>query len=684
MFYNLSVWKKLLRFTIIISLILIVSSCGFINTSNVPQAHEGYLDLSTWDFKDNGSIALDGEWEFYWDQFLNFSDFMKTEQPVISGYIIVPGTWEAANFPSLILGQGYATYRLKVKLNPDNRCKLAFKFLDASTSFTAEVNGEIIYSSGRPGKSFESTIPSYTPGLVEYEPDFDELEIIIQVANFEHKRSGLWEQIKLGTSLGIKREVRINSYIISFILGGLLLLGLYHILQFGIKRTDFKLLLLGIFCILIFFRGISTGERILLDLFPSIPWFIFSKIEYISLYLSMVVFTYYVRLRFPNEMNIKVVLVIIIIFLTASVITLFTPMRIYIYLLIYMLIFAGFTTFYGFIGLIKAVVKKRSGSFLFFIGFNFVFLFLINDILYSQQIIKSTYLTPVALVLFILILAFDLSFKFSQSFDLINIQHQELNNYKVHLEDLVRERTVDLENALLIAEESNQAKSDFLANMSHELRTPLTHIIGFSEIILMKENLMNSDPEAKEFLNDVLSSGKHLLDLISGILELAKNKSGKQKLQISKIDLGDLLHESIDLFAKQNNNLNFKLISGFTEYITGDYLKIKQILYNLLSNAVKFTSYGGNIEISAESDIKGTTISVKDSGIGISKENQELIFESFVQIESHSSRKYAGTGLGLALVSEFVALHNGRVWVESEGAGKGSEFCFFIPLTINI
>ena len=234
---------------------------------------------------------------------------------------------------------------------------------------------------------------------------------------------------------------------------------------------------------------------------------------------------------------------------------------------------------------------------------------------------------------------------------------------------------------------ANKAKSEFLANMSHELRTPLNHIIGFTELVVDKKfGELNEFQE--EYLNDVLDSSKHLLSLINDVLDLSKVEAGKLKLEPSEVDIKNLLESSLIMIKeramKQVINISTD-IEGIPETVTADIRKLKQILYNLLSNAVKFTPYGGSITLGAQmgnghSGKKWIEISVKDTGIGLAKEDCERIFDPFEQIESSKSRRFQGTGLGLALTKKLVNLHGGEIGVRSAGINKGSTFVFTIPI----
>ena len=231
-------------------------------------------------------------------------------------------------------------------------------------------------------------------------------------------------------------------------------------------------------------------------------------------------------------------------------------------------------------------------------------------------------------------------------------------------------------------EVANRHKSEFLANMSHELRTPLNAVIGFSEVLL--ERMFGEvNPKQEEYLNDILSSGKHLLSLINDILDLSKIEAGRMELESQPFDLPAALDNALTLIreraARHGLRLEVTVDPGLGE-VKGEERKVKQVLLNLLSNAVKFTPEGCKISLSASLNDGMAEISVADTGVGIAPEDQEAIFEEFRQVGSDYARKREGTGLGLALARRLVALHGGKLWVESE-PGKGSTFTFTLPVS---
>lgn len=288
----------------------------------------------------------------------------------------------------------------------------------------------------------------------------------------------------------------------------------------------------------------------------------------------------------------------------------------------------------------------------------------------------------------------------------------------VTLQEQLRERAQQ-------AEAANRAKSDFLASMSHELRTPLGSIIGFAE--LLEEKLFGDlTPKQEEYVGDIVESGRHLLALINDILDLSRIEAGRMDLKFTDFPIATLLENSLVMVKEKCLKHGISLSLDLPEPVRGlvisaDERELKQIMFNLLSNAAKFTPDGGQIHVSArltnaeagtrnaehdevgarksECGIKTDTpnsdtptsdfrvprseleISVADTGIGIASEHREKIFEAFYQVAGGSKGKTPGTGLGLALVRRMVALHGGKIWVESEGEGKGSTFRFTLALS---
>ena len=232
------------------------------------------------------------------------------------------------------------------------------------------------------------------------------------------------------------------------------------------------------------------------------------------------------------------------------------------------------------------------------------------------------------------------------------------------------------------AKEANEAKSQFLANMSHELRTPLNGIVGFTQIL--KDT--NLDDEQSEFVEIIEGSSNNLLDIINDILDISKISADKMELENKEFDLFDTVESVIDMLAARAEQkgivLGVYIDPALGAMHTGDPVKIKQVLTNLVGNAIKFTPPNGSVSILVEPVERDTDLvkfSVKDTGIGISKEDQNKIFEAFTQVDAATNRKFGGTGLGLTLSRQIISLMGGELSVESS-QGSGSTFYFSISL----
>jgi two-component system cell cycle sensor histidine kinase PleC len=233
------------------------------------------------------------------------------------------------------------------------------------------------------------------------------------------------------------------------------------------------------------------------------------------------------------------------------------------------------------------------------------------------------------------------------------------------------------------AEEANQSKSEFLANMSHELRTPLNAINGFSDI--MKKEMFGplGDARYKEYVNDILFSGQHLLSLINDILDMSKIEAGKMTLNTEPMIMSEMISQVIRIVRGRADENRLKLVyeGAHTPEIEADPRAVKQILLNLTTNAIKFTPEGGVVRIVVEPKSAGLIIHVSDTGIGISEEDIARLAQPFEQIDSQHSRQHEGTGLGLALSKSLVELHGGNFNISSV-VGEGTTVTFTLPMTV--
>ena len=232
------------------------------------------------------------------------------------------------------------------------------------------------------------------------------------------------------------------------------------------------------------------------------------------------------------------------------------------------------------------------------------------------------------------------------------------------------------------AEAASRAKTEFLANMSHELRTPLNAIIGLSEIIATEVLGPVSQPKYKEFAADIVSSGRHLLDIINDILDSVKLQSGKMTLRLQPTSIGEIVEAAIRIVREQADAAGVKLICSIEPgiaLVNGDAIRLRQVVLNLLSNAIKFTPKGGLIAATARQIGSEVRVAVSDTGIGIAAQDIPKALEPFSQVDNSITRKYGGTGLGLPLSKLYVEGHGGRLAIESV-RGQGTTVYFSLPV----
>ena len=230
--------------------------------------------------------------------------------------------------------------------------------------------------------------------------------------------------------------------------------------------------------------------------------------------------------------------------------------------------------------------------------------------------------------------------------------------------------------------ESNKLKGDFLATMSHELRTPLNSILGFSDVLLSNDGL---NDKQRRWVANIQTGGQKLLALVNDLLDLAKIEAGKMQVRIDQFRFQDICESLLNMFRPLAEKKNIDLRSQIEPdipMVRQDLTKMQQILQNLLSNAIKFTPEGGRVTLTAEADTKYLTIQVIDTGVGVAKEEQDLVFQKFRQSGNPMTREHEGTGLGLSIVRELCKLLDGEVTLQSE-LGRGSTFTIRVPMQLS-
>lgn len=454
--------------------ILILLALGFVRNTNriFPQkiqseAVYGSISLKDWNFSEDGMIPLQGEWEFYWERFLYESDkpssvpkdILELEKRIIS----IPSEWQNQEFNGKTLPPfGYASYRLKVLLPPHNK-PLGLFMTDASSSYQIFINGKLELNMGKVGKIREESLPFLKYDSILIPPQSsDELEIVIQVSNFENLKAGLWNKPFLGTWKDIEQKKNFSLYLALMTVGSLFIMGIYHLFLFKSRPKERSTLYFGLFCLTIMTRIFSMEERVILDVFPFLSFDFVFRLEHITIYFGLPVFLLFVYTLFPKDIFFPFVFLISLLGGSCTILGLVGPMPYYSYYsLIVMQVCLILSVVYSYYVFILAYIRKRPEAFAMLLGTSVFYILLIHDILYGMGIIRTNHLTPYGVVFFTFIQAAMLSTKFSRAYKLseklteqllektnsLSYINSELVDLKSDLENKVAERTLELEES---------------------------------------------------------------------------------------------------------------------------------------------------------------------------------------------------------------------------------------------
>jgi PAS domain S-box-containing protein len=439
---------RIIALSLIIAYLIFFSAC--LNDSRrriPPRAVKGVIDLTDWDFKNDGPVDLIGEYEFYWNQHLSPSDFSQAPIPEKTEFIDVPGYWKGDNIEGVKHpADGYATYRLNLILN-DQKERLAVRIIEISVAYTLYINGKYATSLGIAGKKRETTVPRQLPRVVNFEPDKSRIEIILQVSNFHHRRGGgPWEIIKLGTENEIREISERRLSLDLFLFGSILIMALYHLGLFLFRKKDRSPLFFSIFCFLIASRLLTTGGRYLAHYLPNLSWELLIKFEFLSFYLAVPAFALFMHSIFPDFSK-RFLRLIELLAIAFSCIVVFTPARFYTYTVNPYEVVTIVLLIYSLYVIIVSLAHRNIEALVFLVGFIILSTTTINDMLHVDEIIQTGFFAPFGLFAFILSQAFLLSYRFSTAMATVETQRKELRDTLESYKGEIMER-VRVEHAL--------------------------------------------------------------------------------------------------------------------------------------------------------------------------------------------------------------------------------------------
>jgi len=406
-----------------------------------PSASKGVLDLSRRDIEKNGAVNLDGEWEFHWRRLLAPAELSgKSVAP--SCYAKVPGNWSGCGLGDAISCRGYGTYRLTVKMG-DNRGLFALKVDDISHAYRLWINGADVISGGTVADSGDKMVYRNVPRVGVFRAEGESLEIVIQASNFDDVICGIARSIRIGTVSQIIRARDAGVAFNLFLFGSLLVMGLYHLSFYVMRRKDPSAFYFGAFCLIIAARTLLTEERFLYELVPRLTWNAGLRLEFLTL-LAAFAFVLFIRSLYRAEFSGRVLAVFGYASVAYGGAVIVLPLWYSIRILPYYQAAMTVAGIYVIVTLAMAVYRKREGADLIIAGFIFLFAAVINDILHSHLVIQTAYLVPFGIFIFIFLQSFVLARRFSKSFSSVEELSEKLKKYADHLEEMVDERTREL------------------------------------------------------------------------------------------------------------------------------------------------------------------------------------------------------------------------------------------------
>lgn len=622
-----------------------------------PRATEGLLDLRDWSFTVDGPIDLAGEWEFHWRNLpIDLQQSLNVEPAQM---IQVPGFWnELAINSSTIPEDGYATYRINILVA--DRKDLALKFLSVGTNFTFWVDGVEQARVGQPGKTIHASKPRYAPQIIAFTPTSNRVEIMIGVSNFHHRNAGIWEVVKMGKAQDLRdqRESKLVSDLLLF--GAIIMMALYNLCMWLLRREFAFGLYLGCFCILMATRILLVGERYVNQLAPGLNWEVLTRLEYVTWFLAIPMFYSFLRSLFHDDTKVYISRLLWIIGISTTVFGLLLPIKLATEIVP---LFQGVTVVAMILAvwtIISAITQKRDGSILMGIGCAFLFVTGINDIIVTNEIYDDNLKLQLGLFIFVLAQSVLVSIRFARATQTVDIQTSELqsNATKLTTQEKLRAAAESRTNELTGLAEDHRRISSLSPLVRRELSMD-TSLPNGVRSVLEKLIVFNSKktPLRTSSLSDVLRRYQKSL--------LASKQLTETKPEI-KIEF-----EQEASYVEGSQSALMTLVDSLVRYAIDAQSSDSAILLsgqriNALPQNLMDKNSGNQVQF---------VLRLQDDGTGIS---QQDLLEANEELKQFDPDRSYGTLTELMIAWSIVEELHHAVDVES---GKGyTRISFYFPI----
>jgi len=671
-----------------VSYLFVLAVCMLTNlhAQEAPLAEKGVLDLQDYDFLNMGPVEVRGEFEFYWNQMIS---------PALEGdsgemiYTQVPGSWTRLRkeHPE-ITRFGFATYRLLILL-PEKVDELAFSIKDVYSASGYFLNGKAIDYLGFPGVNKYQTVIRYSRPLMIGTVNDQELELLIRISNFDNRIGGIAGGITVG-KVGQMQEARQKDLFRGhFLIGAFLIIGVYF-LGLYLIRTEHYRLYFSLLCFLMALRVVMIVEIPVIDSL-NLNGLTTARLDYLNIYFFAPFFILMIRsifpIEFPNPLY-RISMWISSVFIGIVVVT---PISFFSFTFPYFFGFFVLISLTFLYVIIMAWIRGRSHAPAYTLGLLILFIGTLNDMLNEIEVIETVLVAHYTMFVYLLVYAYI----FADKSNYLQMKSQKLADevslVKNHLEDLVEERTTELQamstelerqkkklestNSDLV--EAMNSRNRLFAIIGHDVRAPIGYNLQALEMLIDNPDIV--EKERKELLKMMASSSEVTYNLLDNLLVWGRSQTGKLKATPVRVKLKDLIDESLELIniGLKEKHLKVEVYVSEGHYVEADRDQLYIVIRNLVSNAMKFTPEKGSIYISSKKYDGELVISIRDTGIGIPEPMLNKLLDSKSHVSTNGTRGEKGSGLGLQICQEIVQTNNGWMRIESS-SGEGTTISFGI------
>jgi len=424
----------------------------FLNNAYSQMVEDGVIDLSTIDWDNSPYIKLEGNWDFYWEQFIESGGVEDSVIGLNRLKAPLPGPWTKIEFKkgTKCPTAGYGTYRLRIKL-PNKDQIYALKMYSVFSTYKIFINGKLAFKIGRTGQSKEKNYPQFKTKEIPFvvnkkgKQAYQTTEIVVQVSNYHHRRAGLQQPIYLGTLDEVIKQTKNNVIIGIFLIGIILIIGFNHVLMYLLRRLDFGNLIFGVLSMIMILRNLTTGERLILHWFPDMSWEMLVRLDNFSGFATICFFAFYFFFSFRKEFPKTIFYILMSIGGVITILVFGSTAWFYGQFRLIFEAYIGLGGFYLVFGvLLVAAIKKRPGAFVTFIGMFLLYATAINDVLSSMGVINSAFIAPYGIAAFMILQSFLLTKKAALALKNNLVLSKELKDEKLKLEERINYRTQEL------------------------------------------------------------------------------------------------------------------------------------------------------------------------------------------------------------------------------------------------